>query len=167
MPAAEIAAALGAAHRSGRWWRCVCPVHGSRNGRSATLALRDSRRGLIAVCHAGCSAAEILTELHRRELLDGRVHLRETVPSTSDRLDADRVKLARRIWVAGRDARGTPVVQYFAGRALHIEPPPCLRWTPRCWHREARAELPAMLARVDGPDGAMVGVHRTYLRRDE
>ena len=41
MTAAEIAQALGSARRLGLWWRCVCPVHGSRIGRSLTLALRD------------------------------------------------------------------------------------------------------------------------------
>ena len=46
MTAAEIAAALGGAHRSGAWWRCRCPVHGSRG---ATLALRDGDWRLIAV----------------------------------------------------------------------------------------------------------------------
>lgn len=44
MTAAEIAAALGAAHRSQAWWRCRCPAHGSRG---ATLALRDGVHGLI------------------------------------------------------------------------------------------------------------------------
>ncbi len=42
MTAAEIAAALGGGHRSGAWWRCRCPVHGSRG---PTLALRDHERG--------------------------------------------------------------------------------------------------------------------------
>jgi hypothetical protein len=46
--AAQIARALGAARRSDKWWRCVCPMHGSRTGRSATLAPRDGDRGLIA-----------------------------------------------------------------------------------------------------------------------
>jgi hypothetical protein len=42
--AAEIAATLGGAHRSGGWWRCRRPVH---DGRGETLALRDGVRGLI------------------------------------------------------------------------------------------------------------------------
>lgn len=69
MTASEIAHALGAASRSGAWWRCVCPVHGSRTGRSATLALRDGDRGLVAHCHAGCDARDILAELKRHGLL--------------------------------------------------------------------------------------------------
>lgn len=70
MTAAEIARALGGARRCGRWWRCVCPVHGSRTGRSLTLALRDHPRGLALHCHAGCNRAEILAELQRRGLIE-------------------------------------------------------------------------------------------------
>jgi hypothetical protein len=51
MLAAEIAAALGGGYRSGGWDRSHCPVHQSGG---ATLALRDSPRGLIVHCHAGC-----------------------------------------------------------------------------------------------------------------
>jgi putative DNA primase/helicase len=169
MTATEIAAALGGARRSGQWWRCVCPVHGSRTGRSLTRALRDGDRcGLIAVCHAGCSRADILTELRRRGLLEDAPHYGRCPAPAIDRTDdrddpARRIALARRIWDGAQDALGTEVVQYLSGRTLDIEPPACLRWAPRCWHREARTELPAMLARVDGADGALVGVHRTYL----
>jgi len=173
MTATEIAAALGGARRSGQWWRCVCPVHGSRTGRSLTRALRDGDRcGLIAVCHAGCSRADILTELRRRGLLEDAPHYGRCPAPAIDRTDdrddpARRIALARRIWDGAQDALGTEVVQYLSGRTLDIEPPACLRWAPRCWHREARTELPAMLARVDGADGALVGVHRTYLWLDK
>jgi hypothetical protein len=174
MNGAEIATALGAATRSGQWWRCICPVHGSRTGRSATLALRDRNRSLIVHCHAGCRPAEILAELRRRGLLDGRCDRRGTTPSAIDcrdstgyRDDERRIENARHIWAAGIPARGTPVTRYLAGRGIFFEPPPVLRWAPRCWHREQRAELPAMLARVDGPDDGLVGVHRTYLLRDD
>ena len=48
MSAAEMIAMALQGQRSGNgWWRCVCPVRGSRTGRSPTLALRDGNRGLI------------------------------------------------------------------------------------------------------------------------
>jgi hypothetical protein len=72
MTAAEFAAALGGARRCAGWWRCVCPVHGSRTGRSLSLALRDHPRGLVVHCHAGCSREEILAELRWRGLIAGR-----------------------------------------------------------------------------------------------
>jgi hypothetical protein len=68
MIAAEIAAALGGACRSGGWYRCRCPVHQSTG---PTLALRDGPRGLIAHCHAGCSRDDVLAELGRLGPIDG------------------------------------------------------------------------------------------------
>ncbi|HEX3416239.1 MAG TPA: hypothetical protein VHT21_07525, partial [Stellaceae bacterium] len=67
MTAADIAVRLGSAHRSGRWWRCRCPVHGSRG---PTLALHDGERGLVVKCHAGCSREDIIAELRRRGLVE-------------------------------------------------------------------------------------------------
>jgi hypothetical protein len=66
MTALEIARSLGGACRSGRWWRCRCPVHSSRG---PTLALRDGEHGVIAYCHAGCSQGDVLIELQRHGLL--------------------------------------------------------------------------------------------------
>jgi hypothetical protein len=56
----RIACALGDARRCGRWWRCRCPVHGSRG---ATLALRTGNPSPIGHCHAGGDPREIFTEL--------------------------------------------------------------------------------------------------------
>jgi hypothetical protein len=130
MTAAEIARALGPAHRSGRWWRCRCPVHGSRG---STLALRDGDRALVALCHAGCSRADILAELRRRGLLDG---IEDRPPSTPAARDdhARRIEIARRIWGMARDARATPVARYLAGRYRCRRP--CAT-RPRCGTRTA------------------------------
>lgn len=167
MSTATIAAALGGAYRSGRWWRCICPVHGSCTGRSATLALRDGAGGLIVHCHAECTRDAILAELRRLHLLDGSGDYSGEAPPAADPRERERrIEIARRIWGTGKDARGTPVARHLAARGIDREPPPCLRWAPRCWHSGERAELPAMLARVDGPDAEMCGVHRTYLARD-
>jgi hypothetical protein len=60
MSAAEIAAALGAAHRSAGGghaaaWRT--------NSRGPALALKDGDRGLIVCCHAGCDPRDVVAEL--------------------------------------------------------------------------------------------------------
>jgi putative DNA primase/helicase len=169
MTAREITTALGSACRSGHWWRCRCPVHGSRG---PTLALRDGERGLVVKCHAGCSRDDIFAELRRRGLGEGGDYDRGRVPlalSQSElRIDRDierRVAMARQIWEAARDARGTPVERYLANRRITIPPPLALRWAARCWHPSGIC-LPAMVARVDSLDGELIGVHRTYLNRD-
>jgi hypothetical protein len=164
MIAAEIAAALGSACRSGDWWRCRCPVHGSRG---FTLALRDGDRGLIVNCHGGCDRGEILAELRRRGLVGGQAKYRSQLPlGLSDIRDRDRrIEIARNVWSEARDARGSAVERYLAGRGITTPPPLSLRWA-RSLRRLDGTYAPAMIARVDGVDGELIGVHRTYLARD-
>jgi hypothetical protein len=166
--AAEIAKALGSAHRCGLWWRCRCPVHQSRG---ASLALRDGERGLIAKCFGGCDPRDILAELRRRGLLDNAPH-DPRHPATPVRIDADnrddpahRIAMAQRIWNAAQDARGTPVGHYLAGRRITIAPPPALRWAPAL-RRPDGTNRPAMIARIDSIDGELIGIARTWLARD-
>jgi putative DNA primase/helicase len=166
--AAHIAAVLGSAHRSGPWWRCLCPVHGSRTGTSATLALLDGERGLISVCHAGCSRADIHDELRRRGLLPRAIdHRPAAILTRGDARDdtARRIELARRIWDAARNARGTLVATYLAGRRITVVPPPTLRYAPALRHPSG-VYLPAMVAAIVNVAGELTGVHRTYLRAD-
>jgi hypothetical protein len=168
--AAEIVAALGGGCRSGRWWRCVCPIHGSRTGHSLTLALRDHPRGLAVRCWAGCEREAIIAELRRRELLDGCGNeARSTlIPIRSDDLAdaARRIGWARRIWDTAQDARGSPVVDYLGGRGIAILPPPSLRWTPSL-RRLDGTHGPAMVARVENIHGGLIGISRTWLLRDD
>src|SRR5277367_7087024 len=104
MIAAEIANALGNAHRSGSWWRSRCPVHGSRG---ATLALRDGDRGLIVKCWAGCDPRDVLAELRRRGLIACETQERDRRPepvNQARRREAEardlaaRIEAARMIW---------------------------------------------------------------------
>ncbi|MGH7091422.1 MAG: DUF7146 domain-containing protein [Stellaceae bacterium] len=169
MTAADIARALGGACRSGGWWRCRCPAHGSTG---ASLALRDGPDGgLIVHCHADCTRADVLAALRRLGLIGDGPRRAASPPPTASPADRERrIEAARKVWAAGRDARGTPVAAYLRARGIDLPPDHpawrVLRWAPRCWHSGERAELPAMVARVDGPDGETIGVHRTYLRRD-
>jgi len=75
-------------------------------------------------------------------------------------------RLAWRLWTAVRDPRGTLVERYLRGRDLNLPPAPVLGFLPRCWNKESGKELPAMVARVDGPNGEFVAVHRTWLQPD-
>ena len=165
--AGEIAGALGAACRAGAWWRCRCPVHGSLG---ATLALRDGERGLIVKCFAGCDPRDVLAELRRRQLIEGPCapqHRAQPTPSSA-RTDDDASRIASGAADLGcrtgraREARWRAISP---AAAITMPPPSSLRWAPRCWHREARAHLPAMVALVEHVERGVVGVHRTYLAR--
>lgn len=165
MIAAKIAAAkLGGASREGRDWRCCCPVHGGRS-----LTLRDGRDGRLLVrCWAGCDARHVLAELRRLRLSGDDCRTADATDGRADdrRDHARRIEIARCIWSKARDARGTPVARYLAGRGITIPVPHSLRWAP-VLRRPDGTSGPAMVARVDSLDGELIGVHRTWLDRDD
>jgi putative DNA primase/helicase len=75
-------------------------------------------------------------------------------------------------WLRGRwdeaepVRRGDVVDRYLRGRGVGLDLyPRCLR-AARLWHSDARAEFPGMLARVTGPDGRLLTLHRTFLALD-
>ena len=164
MIAAEIARALGAARRSGRWWSCRCPAH---DDRSPSLSLRDGDRGLIVRCWAGCDPREVLAELLRRRLTD-RAHTTSSANEVlDDRRDRERrIEIARHVWNGARNARRSLVERYLRSRGITIPPPFSLRWMPSCKHGPTEAYLPEMVAKVVNVDDEFVAVHRTFLRAD-
>lgn len=175
MTAGKVARALGAAQRSGRWWRCLCPVHGSRTGRSASLALRDGEGGLIVHCHAGCEPRDVLAELRCRGLIGGSddrrpLAVRPYCESGNDGDDRSRrIAVAARIWEAASGALGSPVAQYLVCRGITISPPTSIRWTRSL--RIGRG-LPAsrpggggVSRRADGSCGPAMGPAHRRLRR--
>ena len=168
MSAAYIAAALGDQRREGPGWRCRCPLHGGRS-----LVIRDGYDGrILLTCWGGCDRLDVLGELRRLGLLDrhaGRpdVHYWQG----QDRRDvrnhgSGRIARARAVWDGTTPGVGSPVERYLRSRGITIPPPATLRWAPRCWHRDARQHLPAMIALVEHVEQGIVGIHRTYVRND-
>jgi putative DNA primase/helicase len=162
--AVDIASALGDARREGRGWRCRCPIHGG-----CSLVVSDGRGRLLVKCWGGgCDARDILAALSHLRLVSRDQH--GATASTDDRADCRRerdrrTKIARRIWHAAKDARGSPVVHYLASRGITIDPPPSLRWAPAL-RRLDGTDGPAMVARIDSIDGELIGIARTWLTRD-
>jgi len=162
MTAAEVARVLGAASRSGACRRCVGRVHGSGTGRSATLALRDR-----------CNARDILAELRRQRLLGdtgGYPAARSREGGDDARSRQRRIEFAGRIWSAVREARGSPVARYLAGRGIGALPlPSSLRSAPSLRREDGRccSAMVARVDRVDDPGGRLIGVHRAWLECDD
>jgi putative DNA primase/helicase len=168
MSAASIAAALGAGHRSGRWWRCCCPAH---NSRRASLALQDGPRGLIVHCHAGCPRKAVLEELHRLGLLDGDGSGVSPIDVEQQRA-AEKQHRERRIAAALDFWRnetllpaGTVVERYWGSRGLALPVPPKIR-ASRSWLRHPEGVRPAMVALIEHIERGPVAVHRTFLAID-
>ena len=169
MSAADIAAALGDARCEGRGWRCRCPLHGGRS-----LVLRDGDAGRVLVtCWTGCDRLDVLAELRRRGLLDGRASYAPRIgaePRRND--DALRIAWALKIWGEARDGADCIARRYLASRSIVLDRwPASLRFHARCPRpRDDTGNLlpplPAMVAFVEHVQRGSVAVHCTYLRPD-
>jgi hypothetical protein len=78
---------------------------------------------------------------------------------------------ARRLFAIARPIRGTLAETYLRCRGVSkLQKLPALRFHPRCYYRAderaARECWPALIAAVTDLDGAITGVHRTWLARD-
>ena len=83
--------------------------------------------------------------------------------------EAEKVEKLRRVWSEGKPLQaGDEAMRYLAGRGLSVETiPSCLRLHPALPYFDEGKEVgkfPALLARVVGPDGAGLTLHRTYLQ---
>lgn len=83
--------------------------------------------------------------------------------------EAEKVEKLRRVWAEAKPLQaGDEAMRYLAGRGLSVETiPNCLRLHPAMPYFEDDKEVgkyPAILARVVGPDGAGLALHRTYLQ---
>ena len=169
MTAATVAAALGDARREGNAWRCRCPLHGGRS-----LVLRDGHEGLLLVtCWAGCDRLDVLGELRRRGLLNGRADYAPPIVRALRRSDdAPRTARALKIWRNTEPGAGSVVEWYLASRGLSLDQrPTSLRFHPRCsrpkgYGNNFISPLPAMVALVEHVERGPVAVHCTYLRPD-
>src|SRR3954453_4448244 len=92
--AADVALALGGI-RSGNWYRCRCPAHGSQ---SMTLALRDGQDGLVIKCHRGCTKDEVVAVLDEQGLLDHGAHQERPEPTDPSESRQQALRDARWRW---------------------------------------------------------------------
>ena len=184
MNATDVAAALGAraeevcrrylphGRKHGRYWTAG-DIRGAR-GRSLFVRLAppgipgkwtDAATGehgdLLDLIRIASGAASL-----RAALAEARAFLSippATVPNASH--SYDRTEAARRLWQRCRAIDGTHAESYLRARAIHRCRFPALRYHPALLHRDEGGvrRLPALVAAVTGADGALTGVHRTWL----
>ena len=75
----------------------------------------------------------------------------------------DAREAARRIWRNSRPIKGSPAEAYLRARGITRYRFPSLRFHPALYHREADRRLPVLVAAVTDTEGALHGVHRTWL----
>jgi len=150
----------------GRWTGngglCLCPAH---DDRAPSLSVRPGRTRLLLHCFAGCDAAEILRALGSARLLD------PGAPAAADFTRAPRPRpdlqvAALRLWGSARGIAGTPARHYLSGRLLETDSDQ-LRFHARTpdGPKPLTRFRPALIAAVRDRSG-LVGVHRTFLKRD-
>lgn len=86
--------------------------------------------------------------------------------------EVEKVDRLRRVWSESKPLQaGDEAMRYLAGRGLSVETiPNCLRLHPALPYFEDGKEVgrfPALLARVVGPDGVGLTLHRTYLQNSK
>ncbi len=183
-PAASVAAAL--AERAEEVCQRYLP-HGRRQGRYWVAGDLDGARGrsLFVRLHgpgtpgkwtdaADGSHGDLLDLIRHRTgaptLRAALDHARAFLalpasPAAGDSGAYDATQAARRLWRLCRALDGTHAEAYLRTRGLARCRFPALRFHPELRYREGSSviRLPALVAAVTGDDGAVSGVHRTWL----
>ncbi len=163
----------------GRYGMVRCPAH---KDRTPSLKVSDGPNGDVVVhCFAGCDWRDVKDALRQRSLLPewvpggdhghtGKPRARPNLGkarNAADRADeAKRIQQALEIWRRCVPAEGTPVEAYLRSRGITIPVPVSIRYLPDARHKATNLILPAMVAGVQGPNGTVTGIHRTFLRGD-
>lgn len=192
-PAQSITVAMKGRWRGGGdgYGMIRCPAHPDRN---PSCRVRNGERAPLVSCYGGCEPRSIIAELKRLGVWpeqalgragDCRAEQRTPrrsyahnaasplVPRHLSDDDKTRIVFAREIWEATLPAAGSIVEPYWhEARGLALSIPRVIRFgaaVPYGYDQPGRApvrRLPAMVAKVDAPDGTFAGVHVTFLAND-
>lgn len=153
----------------------ICQPEGRRDQRA--LSISESGGRLLVHCHkGGCS---VLPELQLRGIIEGRGHSAAPPdPKEIERRKADdrrkqtqRLKVAFDLFNQAKTCEGTIAETYLSevrgieGLRFH-KMKNTLRFHPNTLHSPSGKHLPAMIARIRGPNGHAMGIHRTFLMPD-
>jgi phage/plasmid primase-like uncharacterized protein len=157
----DFLARLKRVRRCGGGWVALCPAH---DDHTASLSIGRSEQGKVLIhCFAGCTYESVIDALGGQPWSNPpRNPERKTNLAQGRR---DNSEWARQIWRESREAPGTIVQDYTFGRGFTDSPPQCLRFHPGLRHPSG-VSLPAMVAAIDDLGGEIVGIHRTFLKRD-
>ncbi len=141
---------------------CPLPDHGQRLGdRRPSLAVRPGEQVALVICFAGCQHDALVATLRERLTGDELGAWRSVRPTRLSVTPA----LIDDLWLEALPNHPR-LVTYLRFRGLTGVVPTALRLHPRLRYGappEATRWLPAMVARFQRPDGAVTGLHRTYL----
>ncbi|MFA7504678.1 MAG: toprim domain-containing protein [Burkholderiaceae bacterium] len=181
---------LSKGHREGRYWlvgdarntpgqSLYVRLVASPDGRGAAGKWSDAATGehgdLLDIIAIACGHARLRDTLDeaRRFLSLPQPPPRDDDPGwrREPKAPAGSPEAAQRLLAACQPVRGTLVEAYLGGRSIaSLKTGDPLRFHPRCYYRPSRKDSPgtrrawpAMIAAVTDLDGAITGVHRTWL----
>jgi putative DNA primase/helicase len=152
-----------------------CPVCGGKD--RFRFDDKDGKGTWIcSQCGAG-DGFKLLMQLRGWDFKAAAEHVEEIVGKApvdlkrqDDRSEERQREAMNRLWTSGNIVKdGDPVARYLEGRGISLEQfPAALRYVERCRYQTDGdpAYWPAMIAKVSGPDGKPLTIHRTYLTMD-
>lgn len=171
--------------RQGRELVGLCPFHGERSPSFAVVEAKGFYH--CFGCGAHGDAVDFLMAIEGVDFV-GAVEIAATIagmvagelpkpvrppakplrlsPAEMEHQRQSEIEWARRVFAAGMPAIGTLVEGYLRSRGIEHPAPPSLRFAPALFHRESGRKFPAVLGGIQNIEGRIVGVHRTFLRRD-
>lgn len=166
-PLSGVAAKAGVKlQRAGREMKGCCPFHPDKSPSFTIYA--DDRRFQCFGCGVEGDVLDFVQRAYGVKLLpaigmlDGgelRELEQQRVVTTPK---ADWSKAARRIWDEAASIEGTPAEAYLRSRGITMSLPPTLRFG-RLRYPQEDGRRPALVAAVCAPDGALIGIQRTFL----
>lgn len=163
--------------RSGDEWR-LANIRGDapRNTGSCVITLRGAHAGdwIDFDGNQGggpISAIEEATGLDGRGLIFEAAEIAGIAPGAPERrapptpppLKRDPALEIAHILTGAQPVADTPVARYLTGRGLTVPEAADLLFHPDLTHWETKTGFPAMLGQVRDRDGAVIGLHRSYL----
>lgn len=165
--AQELTGALGG-RWAGRYGVAACPVcQPERRRDQNALTLTDGRAGLLLSCKkSACAFADILAAAGLRA-----GGFTPPDPAEAARREAEqravaqrKADAAERLWREAQPVTGTAAERYLRARGITRALPPSLRFHADCWHGPSARRWPALIALVEGGEGA--AIHRTWIGPD-
>ena len=167
--------------KSGDEWR-LANIRGDapRNTGSCVIALRGPNAGdwIDFDGNQGggpISAIEEATGLDGRTLIVAAAEIAGIAPGAPERrlpatpppVKRDPAREIAHILTGAEPISASPVARYLTGRGLTVPENADLLFHPDLTHWETKTGYPAMLGQVRDRDGAVIGLHRSYLTVEE
>jgi putative DNA primase/helicase len=147
--------------RVGNTWRGQCPVC---RYDATSLSMFEIAERIYVQCHAGCSYHDVRRALFSDMSLNPRDENPETIRRHRDAIQRKR-DWALRFWLRSASVLNTVAHGYLSMRGLdHLALSPVLRFHQRATHPDHPGyEFPALIARIDGPNGELAAIQKTFL----